>query len=594
LPVPPAIGGVYQLLAMKLHGAAAFLGACWPRRRFLIGFMSLPRPHRALSLASAFGYRGKLVALAAMAAACPLAVLAAQGAGPLSPALAAAAAGTGLALVALAYLLRPIHAVASGLSDCAGESRAESGDEAVRMVADMRQVAGTLEAMRHRLSHRHPVTGMPTREPFLAALSEHVATKVPAVLGVIRFTDYDDLAAFDQDRADRALKAFAERLAAAVQPGRPTAQVDRDCFAIWFPGGHAAKAAAGELQAIGYVLAQDLGDGDLRIAPDVSLGAAVYPTDAAEPAALLTRAFAAAPKAGRSSSGRLSFFSAEASEAARERFQIEQGLRTAISRDQFALHYQPVFDSEVGAVVGAEALLRWRHPELGMVPPVRFIPVLEQSGMMEEVGLWVLNAACRQARAWEDQGLNGLKLAVNLSARQCRDPSLAKVIVRTLDRHGLRPESLELELTETAAMEDADRTRALLGELRDGGIGVAIDDFGAGYSSLSYLKNLPFSKLKIDREFVDRVDERRDSQAICAALVELSRRLDITVLSEGVERREEVDTLQALGCAVFQGYFFSPPLPAAEFAAKVTEGAWPATAASARRDAAHLEQRLSA
>jgi EAL domain-containing protein (putative c-di-GMP-specific phosphodiesterase class I)/GGDEF domain-containing protein len=558
-------------------------------------FMPIPWLHRILSGAPALGYRGKLVALGATAAACPLAVLLARPAAePLSPALAAAILGAGVALTALAYLLRPIRTVASGLSACAGDSRAAAGDEAARMVADLGQVAGTLEAMRQRLSHRHHVTGMPTREPFLAALSEHVATRSPAVLGVIRFTDYDDLAAFDQDRADRALKAFAERLTSAVQPGRPTAQVDRDCFAIWFPGGHAAKAAAGELQAIGYVLAQDLGDGDLRIAPDVTLGAAIYPTDAVEPAALLTRAFAAAPKAGRNGSGRLSFFSAEASEAARERFQIEQGLRTAISRDQFALHYQPVFDSEAGVVVGAEALLRWRHPELGMVPPVRFIPVLEQSGMMEEVGLWVLNAACRQARAWEDQGLAGLKLAVNLSARQCRDPGLAKVIVRTLERHGLKPASLELELTETAAMEDAERTRALLGELRDGGIGVAIDDFGAGYSSLSYLKNLPFSKLKIDREFVDRVDERRDSQAICAALVELSRRLDITVLSEGVERREEVDTLRALGCAVFQGYFFAPPMPAAEFAAKVAEGAWPATEAPVRRETVPVKQRLSA
>ena len=244
-------------------------------------------------------------------------------------------------------------------------------------------------------------------------------------------------------------------------------------------------------------------------------------------------------------------------------------------------------------MVGAEALLRWRHPELGMVSPARFIPVLEQSGMMEDVGLWVLNAACRQARAWEDQGLSGLKLAVNLSARQCRDPGLAKVIVRTLERHSLKPESLELELTETAAMEDSDRTRALLGELRHAGIGVAIDDFGAGYSSLSYLKNLPFSKLKIDREFVDRVDQRRDSQAICAALVELSRRLGITVLAEGVERREEVDALQTLGCGMFQGYFFSPPLAAAAFAAKAKEGAWPVTAASLRR-AKDIQQRLSA
>ena len=554
--------------------------------------MQATRLHRAHALG--LGYRSRLVALAAAAAACPLAALLAQaGAEPLSPSLAAAMAGAGVALVVLAYQLRPVQAVARNLSDCAGDSRAVGGDEAERMLADMAVVATTLERMRHRLVHRHPITELPTREPFLAALSEHAETGAPGVLGVIRFTDYEDLAAFDQDRADRALKAFAERLSLAIQPGRLTAQVDRDCFAIWFAGDAAAEAARGELQAIGYVLAQDLGEGDLRIAPDVSLGAAVFPEDADEPAALLTRAFAAAPKGGRGVLARPAFFSAEASEAARERFQIEQGLRTAIAREQFTLHYQPIFDADAGAVVGAEALLRWRHPELGVVPPGRFIPVLEQSGMMEEVGLWVLNAACRQARQWDEQGLAGLQMAVNLSARQCRDPGLAKVILRTLERHGLRPDRLELELTETAAMEDAEGTRALLGDLRGVGIGVALDDFGAGYSSLSYLKNLPFSKLKIDREFVDRVDQRRDSQAICAALVELSRRLGITVLSEGVERPEEIETLRALGCAMFQGYFFSPPLPAADFAAKVLAGAWPATGPKAR-PAETTRPRLSA
>ena len=335
-----------------------------------------------------------------------------------------------------------------------------------------------------------------------------------------------------------------------------------------------APAAASELQAIAYVLSQDLGEGDLRIGPDVGIGAAVFPTDAGDLAALLTRAFAAMPKPGQRADGRVAFYSAQASDAARERFAIEQGLRHAIAREQFLLHYQPVFDLVEGRAVGAEALLRWRHPELGLVPPGRFIPVLEQSGLMEEVGLWVLNAACRQARAWEDQGLTGLRMSVNLSARQCRDPAFATVILRTVERHGLRPEALELELTETAAMEDADRTRALLGELRAMGMGVALDDFGAGYSSLSYLKNLPFSKLKIDREFVTMVDQRRDSRAICAALVELAKGLEITVLAEGVETREEVETLRELGCSMFQGFYFARPTPAAEFAAAISDPAW--------------------
>ena len=551
--------------------------------------------YRLVSRIPLLGYRAKLVALAA-GAAVPFALL--SGAAGVA-ALAAALACSGLILVILAECLRPVGVAArelraAGERDEADAFAPKQSDEAGQLVADVRRLSGRLETLRHRLAHRHPVTGVPTREPFLATLAEETAAAgAGGVLSVIRFSDYDDLAAFDQDRADRALFAFAKRLEGAVQPGRPLAQVNSDSFAVWFGAATQAPAAASELQAIAYVLSQDLGEGDLRIGPDVGIGAAVFPTDAGDLAALLTRAFAAMPKPGQRADGRVAFYSAQASDAARERFAIEQGLRHAIAREQFLLHYQPVFDLVEGRAVGAEALLRWRHPELGLVPPGRFIPVLEQSGLMEEVGLWVLNAACRQARAWEDQGLTGLRMSVNLSARQCRDPAFATVILRTVERHGLRPEALELELTETAAMEDADRTRALLGELRAMGMGVALDDFGAGYSSLSYLKNLPFSKLKIDREFVTMVDQRRDSRAICAALVELAKGLEITVLAEGVETREEVETLRELGCSMFQGFYFARPTPAAEFAAAISDPAWrQALASPAGRLQADLVRRV--
>jgi EAL domain-containing protein (putative c-di-GMP-specific phosphodiesterase class I) len=377
-----------------------------------------------------------------------------------------------------------------------------------------------------------------------------------------------------------------------VQADRPVAQVDRDCFAIWFRQVDAPHVAAGELQALGYVLAQELGEA--RITPDVDLGAAIFPHDGEDPATLLTRAFAALPKAGETSGGKLSFFSAPSQSTARERFSLEQDLRHAISRDQFALAFQPVVDLQMGGVVGAEALLRWRHPDLGLVSPAEFIPILERSGLIDEVGLWVLNAACREARAWEEAGLIGLKMAVNLSARQFRDPALNTIIIRTLERHRLAPGALEVELTETAAMEDADRTRRLVEELRDLGLSVAIDDFGAGYSSLSYLKNLPFSKLKIDREFVSNVDQRRDSQAICRALIELARGLDIKVLAEGAETREEVETLRGLGCSMFQGYFFAKPLAGEDFIRTVQDPEWLALLASpARRSREAVKQRIA-
>jgi len=554
--------------------------------------------HTASARLPWLSYRGKVLAASALGGAVPLALAAAGGTEPWR--LFAGVAATALSLAGISHLLRPIGAAARALAACArsdeaAEPTGRGADEASRLLADVRRVAGQFESLRDRLRHRHPVTKLPTREPFLATLTEDVRDAThTSVLGVIRFADYDRLAAFDQAAADRVLAAFAARLEGAVAKGRPLAQVDRDTFAIWFQGVDRPQVAAGELGAMAYALGQEIDDGEVKVTPDVGLSAAIHPDDGADPLTLLNRAVAALPKSGQLAAGRLNFFSAESSTAARTRFSLEQSLRHAISREQLLLHFQPVVDLTAGRVVGAEALLRWRHPERGLVSPGEFIPILEETGMMDEVGLWVLNTACRQARAWEDLGLVGLKMAVNLSARQFRDPTLNNMIVGTLERHGLAPEQLELELTETATMEDAKHTRQLFGELRELGVSVAIDDFGTGYSSLSYLKNLPFSKLKIDREFVTEVHQRRDSHAICTALVELARGLDILVLAEGVETREEADALRLLGCSMFQGFFFARPLAAEDFARTVTDPDWLALLASpVHRQRAGLRRRLS-
>ena len=564
--------------------------------------MDRPRLFGAHSRVSLLGYRSRIVGAALAAAGFPFAVLftMAQAAPQLdlAPVVVAALAGSALALVVLVHILRPVAVAASMLRECVAQEEDASADQtngAARLLDDAAHVAARLNALRHRLGNRHGVSKLPTREPFFAEVAEDMAASVePVVMGVIRFVDYDRLAAFDQSAADRALAAFARRLESAVARSRPLAQVDRDCFAVWFRGAVSADTAAGELQAMSYVLQQELGDGELKLTPQVGLGAAVYPRDGGEPHTLMTRAIAALPKAEKATSGKLAFFSAQSTAKARQRFALEQDLRHAIRRDQFMLHFQPVVDLAKGRVVGAEALLRWRHPDLGLVPPSHFIPVLEQSSMMDEVGLWVLNNACREARAWKDQGLDDLKMAVNLSARQFHDPALNTMILRTLERHALAPGDLELELTETAAMEDAERTQQLFGDLRGLGVSVAIDDFGAGYSSLSYLKNLPFTKLKIDREFVTQIDQRADSRAICKALVELGRGLDIAVLAEGVETRDEVETLRNLGCSMFQGYYFARPLAAEGFVRLVSDPDWRMLLASpVHRERADLSRRVA-
>jgi EAL domain-containing protein (putative c-di-GMP-specific phosphodiesterase class I)/GGDEF domain-containing protein len=466
------------------------------------------------------------------------------------------------AMRALAAAASPAQAPPVAVSDLAG------------LLADIALVAARFDALRGRFINQHPGTGFATREPFLAELgAEMEAGCAPTLLALARMGDFDRMAAFDRRAAELALDAFGRRLQGAARKSLRLAQVDRDCFAIWFRSTEVEEATA-ELRAVAYVLGQELSLAGHTIAPDVSLGCAVYPHDAKDATGLLACTFAALPKTGSPQAGALNFFSSANSEAARRTFLLEQGLRGAINDDQFFLEYQPVVDVSQGRVVGAEALLRWRHPVLGLVSPAEFIPILERSGPVDEVGLWVLNTACRDARNWRRRGLAGLTMAVNLSACQFRGPTLAMTVARTLERHGLAPSDLEVELTETAAMEDSVRTRAVLEQLRALGVGVAIDDFGAGYSSLSYLKNLPFTKLKIDREFVAKVHERPDSQAICSALVALANGLNIKLLAEGAEEREEVETLVRLGCSMFQGYVFARPQSAHDFALTVSDAGW--------------------
>jgi EAL domain-containing protein (putative c-di-GMP-specific phosphodiesterase class I)/GGDEF domain-containing protein len=436
---------------------------------------------------------------------------------------------------------------------------------------------------------------MPTREPLLAAIAKDLAreNRTPGTLGVIRFAQFERISAVDRAGAERVLRAFAARILPALGGGRPVAQVDRDCFAVWLCDGAGPKGAGDALKALAANLGEPIGNGDLKITPDVRIGAAIYPDDGADPQSLLARAMAALSKTERMSAGRIAFHSDESSADAEQRFSMEQALRRAIMKRELALFYQPVIDLNAGRVVGAEALLRWRHPELGSIPPAQFLPILEQSGLIDEVGRWVLDTACRDAREFESLGFPGFKVGVNLSMRQFRDPGLPALVADTLQRHGLKAQRLELELTEAAMMEDLQHTTETFDALAKIGVAVAIDDFGAGASSLGDLKSLTFSKLKIDRAFVTDVAGRHDGQAICAALIELGRRMDIDVLAEGVETREEVEALRVLGCQLFQGFFFARPLPADKFIKKVADSDWLAlVTAPAPRPVAEVEERM--
>ena len=252
-----------------------------------------------------------------------------------------------------------------------------------------------------------------------------------------------------------------------------------------------------------------------------------------------------------------------------ERLTLEHGLRAALDKKELFLMYQPQMDVATGTIVGLEALLRWQHPELGLVPPNKFIPIAENSGLIMAIGEWVLRVVCSQARKWQDEGLCALPVAVNVSAAQFRQQGFRELISRVLSETGLAPQYLELEVTESLLLSDADRASSVLRELKVMGLKLAIDDFGTGYSSLSYLKRFPFSKLKIDRSFIREVGVNSDDAAIATAVISMAKSLSLKVIAEGVENEAQMSFLRALRCDEIQGYYFSKPLTVDEVVAKL-------------------------
>lgn len=443
-----------------------------------------------------------------------------------------------------------------------------------------------LDTVAHRLASAHPVSGLPMREALLARMTADRA----GTLGAIAFADFDRLTAFDPALGERVFATATQRLRAMVPPDRVIAQVDRGQVGLWFPG-CGVEAARAEMNAVGYALGEAIEHDGTRVVPEIKLRLGRY-EEGADAAALLARTLASftLPEAAAAASGP----DADYAELARERFALEQDLREAITRRELRLVFQPLIDAGQGHVAGAEALLRWDHPERGAVPPSRFVPVMEAMGLANEIGLWALNAGVREARAWQTQGLPPLRVAVNVSGLQLEREDLPVLVQRTLERHALPATALEIELTESVATSDATHCRRIFEALRAMGVSLAVDDFGTGYSGFSSLRTLAFDKIKIDREFVTDVDRRRDSQAICQSIIALGRGLGICVLAEGVERHAEYQWLRRHGCQHFQGYYFARPLTPEDFVAFVRDTTGLAALLRLGTAPASIEERLTA
>ena len=466
----------------------------------------------------------------------------------------------GVALGGAAWLGLRRHArFLAALEQALGPAEDMPGDRETALVERVARFA----ELQSRIAHSHPITELPTREPLLRRMRE----EANGTLAVLNCIDVERLCAFDPAQGDALLKAIAARLTAMVAKTRLIAHVDRTHLAIWFAADRADAAA--ELQALSYALGNRLTVGERTIEPDVAIRSCIVEAGVPTPEMALTRtiaSFTAVPAAAGATP-------IDVQAIARERFQLEQDLRRAVDGGELRVHYQPLIDAQAGRVCGAEALLRWQHPQRGLVPPVQFVPIVEDAGLAPEIGLWTLNAALRQARTWHAAGLGAMRVAVNVSGRQLEAPDLDRLVARTLARHALGGDALEIELTESVAMGDGRHAAALLGALRAQGVSLAIDDFGTGYSSLSTLRSLSFDKIKIDREFVTDVDSRRDSQAICASVIALGRGLGIRVLAEGVETAAEYQWLRRHGCRHFQGFYFARPLAEEAFVAYVRDRA---------------------
>jgi EAL domain-containing protein (putative c-di-GMP-specific phosphodiesterase class I) len=303
-----------------------------------------------------------------------------------------------------------------------------------------------------------------------------------------------------------------------------------------------------------------------------SVGIGLYPHDGASAQVLMKNAGAALYRAKQQGGNNFQFYTADMNERALQRLALENSMRSGLERKEFKVYYQPQVSINTGQVVGMEALVRWQHPDLGLVSPSEFIPLAEDTGLIEHLGEWVLRTACAQTKAWHDDGFTALHVAVNLSPRQFQQPDLLLMIERLLKETGLNPNSLELEVTESSVMKNAESAINTLRELKARGIKISIDDFGSGYSSLSYLKHLPIDALKIDQSFViDMTSDPKDA-AIVMATIQLAHSLQLKVTAEGVETEEQLRFLRLLRCDEMQGYLFCRPLTDEAFAQLLHEG----------------------
>lgn len=437
-------------------------------------------------------------------------------------------------------------------------------------ITDLKQAQDQIQ----KLAYYDSLTGLPNRTLLRDRLSRALAAaRRHGEKLAILFLDVDRLKVVNDslghDAGDLLLNEIGQRLAGCAREQDTVARVSGDEFVIALASIEDAADAAVVAARIAGALAADFHIRGNVLRVTCSIGISIFPDHGEEAETLMRSADAAMYSAKEGGRNMFRFFTAEMTAEAVGRLKLENNLRSALEKGRFFLMYQPEIDARSGEITCWEALLRWRDPELGLVPPDTFIPVAESSGMVLPIGEWVLRTACAQAKEWQEAGMGAVPVAVNVSAVQFRQEDFCAVVRRALRESGLAPEYLELELTESLLLSSGDRTLQVLDELKAMGVKLAIDDFGTGYSSLSYLKQFPVSKLKIDRSFIRELGDNSDDAAITAAIINMARCLDLRVTAEGVESEAQLSILRQYECDEVQGFLFSKPLAAEDVVASL-------------------------
>lgn len=469
-----------------------------------------------------------------------------------------------------------IPAAVSGavLCDARGEPRGM-----VFLAKDLGELRRSEERLNY-LANYDPLTGLPNRSLFLDRVAQAI-TRLPwrdrhmavLYLDLDRFKVFND--SLGHDAGDRLLKEVASRLNATLREGDTVARLGGDKYVVMLNDVAQKSDVSAVADKIIHIMSQPFHLADEDFVATTSIGVSFYPQDGEDPQSLLKHAETAMRRAKAAGGNTCCLYTDTMNPRAAEILRTENAIRRGLERGEFEAFYQPQVELTTGAIIGVEALVRWRHPDQGLIPPFKFLPAAEESGLIVQLGEQMLYQACRQALAWQQQGLRPISVSVNIADRQFKHTDLPALVKKALDETGLDPRYLDLELTEGILMDEVEKATRTLEALKALGVKISIDDFGTGYSSLAYLKRFALDKLKIDRSFIMDIPKDEDDIAITTAILNMGRSLGLEVIAEGVENQEQIAFLLSRGCQVVQGFHFSPPVPGDRLTEMLARGTLP-------------------